>query len=136
MTGTAGVWRVNSIFLNVSLMSEKVSIFTLYPLLWALDVQLGARVILNMEQTNGISAKISMEELEDITRWRGDTDFIFEWQEQYPNIILNRSVSVLTLSLPCFSVQMKHKNCKNLNSVQQQHEHLTTIRKYPSRTFI
>ena len=29
----------------------------------------------------------------------------------------------LTLSLPCFSVQIKHKNCKNMNSVQQQREH-------------
>ena len=30
---------------------------------------------------------------------------------------------LLTFSLPCFSVQIKHKICKNLNSVQQQHEH-------------
>ena len=29
----------------------------------------------------------------------------------------------LTLPLPCFSVQIKHKICKNMNSVQQQHEH-------------
>ena len=29
----------------------------------------------------------------------------------------------LTLSLPCFSVQIKHKICKNMNSVQQQCEH-------------
>ena len=29
----------------------------------------------------------------------------------------------LTLSLPCLSAQMKHKNCKIMNSVQQQREH-------------
>ena len=29
----------------------------------------------------------------------------------------------LTLSLPCFSVQIKHKICKNMNYVQQQCEH-------------
>ena len=30
----------------------------------------------------------------------------------------------LTHSLPCFSVNIKHKNCKeNINYVQQQHEH-------------
>ena len=29
----------------------------------------------------------------------------------------------LTLSLPCFSVQIKHKICKNMNSVQQQCKH-------------
>ena len=32
-------------------------------------------------------------------------------------------ISGLALSLPCFSVQIKHKNCKNMNSVQQQREH-------------
>ena len=29
----------------------------------------------------------------------------------------------LTLSLPSFSVQIKHKMCKNMNSVQQQSEY-------------
>ena len=29
----------------------------------------------------------------------------------------------LTLSLPCFSVQIKHKICKNMNSLQQHCEH-------------
>ena len=29
----------------------------------------------------------------------------------------------LTLSLPCFSVQIKHKNYTNMNSVEQQSEH-------------
>ena len=32
-------------------------------------------------------------------------------------------ISGLALSLPCFSVRIKHKNCKNMNSVQQQREH-------------
>ena len=30
----------------------------------------------------------------------------------------------LTISLPCFSVQIKHKNYKNTNSVQQLRGHL------------
>ena len=30
---------------------------------------------------------------------------------------------ILTLLLPCFSVQIKHKISKNMNSVQQQCEH-------------
>ena len=29
----------------------------------------------------------------------------------------------LNLSLPCFSVQVKHISCKNMNSVRQQREH-------------
>ena len=29
----------------------------------------------------------------------------------------------LHLSLPCLSVQITHTNCKNMNSVQQTHEH-------------
>ena len=33
------------------------------------------------------------------------------------------SLSMWTLSLPWFSVQVKNKICKNLNSVQQLHEH-------------
>ena len=30
--------------------------------------------------------------------------------------------STLTLLLPCFSVQIKHDICKNMNSLQQQRE--------------
>ena len=33
------------------------------------------------------------------------------------------AASVLILSLPFFSVQIKHKNRKNMESVQQQREH-------------
>ena len=36
---------------------------------------------------------------------------------------LPASLLLLTFSLPCFSVKIKHKICKNMNSVQQQREH-------------
>ena len=41
-----------------------------------------------------------------------------------PSILPGKDVSInLTFLLPCFSVQIKQKNCKNMNSVQQQCEH-------------
>ena len=42
---------------------------------------------------------------------------------QGSNTLFIKGCSVLTLSLPCLSVQIQHESLKSMNSVQQQCEH-------------
>ena len=57
-------------------------------------------------------------------------NYIFKCRKSGLNLLVQQKVEKLLrclemwsdLSLLCFSVQTKHKYCKNMNSVQQQHE--------------
>ena len=45
-------------------------------------------------------------------------------EKRYTGFWMNKLINThlySILSLPCFSVQIKHKNCKNTNFVQEQH---------------
>ena len=59
--------------------------------------------------------------------YRSQENWLLEWEYRKKNLLqelrhYDADVSKLSLPMLCFSVQIKHKLCKNMNSVQQQCE--------------